>query len=365
MSTNLETIELDAVVSEMAADIGAVVQLDPARVKLLLDATGDTSPEFPILRIESGVSRNKRNWTPEVLDDICEQINREEPVGYLGHIKPEDAGYAFPKPQTIWLKAIARMEAGKKVLYVKGYNFPDAEIRGYLKTGVTKEASWRGRAAAKVIGGIQHITKFALESVDWSRKGKAGMSAKVVAIATEMEGVDEDMELSKLTSPELREGNPSLYELIKQEGAAEVSKTVGEMQTKIDEAKADKSVFAKLREVLGIGDDKDIVEAVTEISGKVDEANKTALKDRINAFLTKNIKNDKAKAAVARLLPVSEMEDLSDEDLEKKIGECLEKDDEIKSIVSEMTGPAPLHRREVARTDDDKLKHTKASVKKF
>jgi len=47
-----------------------------------------------------------------------------------------------------------------------------------------------------------------------------------------------------------------------------VSKTVGEMQTKIDEAKADKSVFAKLREVLGIGDDKDIVEAVTRSAAR-------------------------------------------------------------------------------------------------
>jgi hypothetical protein len=337
---NFGILDFDAVYSEMATDAGEIVQLDPARVQQLIDATSDQSPQFPILRVEGGTSGNGNHWSDEILRDVAEQINREEPVAYLGHIKPEDDGYAFPEPQTIWLKAVTRDEAGKTVLYVKGYNFPQAKIREYLRTGVTRVASWRGKANGPVMGGVRYIKQFKLESFDWSRKGKQGMSAHVVALATEMEGSEQDVEIGKLTLAELQAGNPSLVDLIKGEGKKEAEATISEMEPKVEAAGQADETFKKLRDVLGIDDSVDIVQAVGDVVEKVENTATTTLREKIADIVGGKVKGDRARSAVMRLVPVSEMEGKSDDDLAKSVEELFDTDEDIKAIVSEMEGGA-------------------------
>jgi hypothetical protein len=337
---NFGLLDFDAEVSEMAADAGAIVQLDPARVQQLLAATEDEAPEFPILRVEGGTSRQGNHWSDEILVDVAEQINREEPVAYLGHIKPEDDGYAFPEPQTIWLKAQTKDEGGKKVLYIKGYNFPKAAIRGYIRTGVTRTASWRGKASGPVMNGVRYIQKFKLESFDWSRKGKQGMDARLVALATEMEGSEEDVEIGKLTLAELQAANPSLVDLIKAEGRKDADATISEMEPKVEAADEADETFKKLRELLKIDENTDIVQAVGEVVEKVDNVASSTLREKIAAIVADKVKGDRAKSAVMRLVPVTEMEGKSDDDLEKAVTGLFDTDEDIKAIITEMEGGA-------------------------
>jgi hypothetical protein len=349
-------LDFDAEVSEMASDAAAIVQLDPARVKSLLQATGDESPEFPILRVEGGTSGNGNHWSDEILRDVAEQINKEEPVAYLGHIKPDDDGYAFPEPQTIWLKAKTQTEGGKEVLYVKGYNFPDARIRQYLKTGVTRAASWRGKAQGPVMGGVRYIKQFKLESFDWSRKGKAGMDARLVTVASEMEGSEKDVEIGKLTLDELQEANPSLVTLIKNQGKEEAEKTISEMEPKVEAADQADETFKKLRDVLGIDENTDIVQAVGDVVEQVDSVSKKTLREKIGEVVAGKVKGERARSAVLRLVDVTEMEGKSDEELEKAVEALFDSDEDIKAIVTEMEGGAgPLTQGRISDPKGDKV----------
>lgn len=351
----LVDIELDVTVCEMAMDAGSIVKLDPAKVAKLTQEYGDESPEFPVLKVLPGTSSNKRAWPDEILVSVAEQINSQNPVGYLGHIKPDDDGYAFPAVQTVWLGAETRKEGAQTALYVKGYNIPGGEIRDkkLVRTGIIKETSWRGKAATRTVNGVQHIDRFVLESIDWSRPGKAGMKAGVVAIASEMnEGSDNTMDLSKVTLADIQRENPSLFTLLKQQVEAEQAATVQEMKDKADKADEVESTLSKLRGILKIDEAADVITAVTEVISKVESIGAKEIRERIGDILGKKVADEKAKAVVMRLLPVTEMEGLDDDKLTAEIEKHLAEDESIKAIVTEMSGaPAPLVKR-TASTDN-------------
>jgi hypothetical protein len=336
---DFEDIVLDGIVSEMTADPAFNIPLDSARVQQILAVTKDDAPQFPILRVEEGTSNNGRVWDAAILEDVAEQINRMEPVGYLGHIKPEDDGYAFPKPQTIWLKAVTKKEGAKTVLYTKGYNFPNADARMYGPLGVTREASWRGKAALQALpNGMKRVTKFVLESIDWSRKGKAGMSARLVAIATEMEGSDkvDPKDIAALTVADLTAHNPNLIELIKRDATVEQQTRISEMEQEAEQAKDGLTLLARVRETLGLKAEDDPVAAIVSAQEELDKINRRTLHERLADILSKKVKNESARKTVLRLLPVSEMENLDDAALEAKVVASIDSDDEIKAIISEM-----------------------------
>lgn len=338
-----EQVELSITVSEMATDVGQVVRLDPTRVQEILDDYEDDKPQFPILRIEAGtVSGNGNNWPESLLTNIAEQINNEERPGYWGHIAPNERSYKFPDPETIWLGATVKNESGKQVLYVKGYNVPGGRARKHRR--MAKVTSWAGKASGRVVNGIRNIESFALESIDWARPGSNGMSARVVAWATEMEG-SEEMDFSKVTLADIERENPSLFELMRQRVQAETAAQVQEMKDKADKADEAEGVFAKLRKLLKIGDDADVVEAVAEAMTKVEDIGKGELRDRVAAVLTGKLKNEKAKSAVLRLFPVTEMVGKTDEEIKTEVESFLTTDDDAKAIVTEMEqAPAPLAR---------------------
>jgi hypothetical protein len=343
-------------VSEMQTteDISQVVKLDRVRVQEIIDDYGDEKPQFPILRVEAGLSENGNNWPTSLLRDIAEQINRDEKPGFWGHIPPDQRGFAFPDVETLWLGATVKTEGGKEVLYVKGYNPPDSRARRHRR--MARVTSWAGKASGKVVNGVRNIERFALESIDWARPGANGMNARVVAWASEMEGSESEVttgvDLAKLTLDELRAANPSLFTLMKQEVEREQQTAVQEMKEKADKADEAESVFSKLRKVLGIGEDKDVVEAVSEVVTKVEDISKGELKNRIAAVLTKKLGDKdhakRAQSAIMRLIPVAEMADKTDDEIEKHVEEFLSSDDDAKAIVTEMVqAPAPLARHRI------------------
>lgn len=333
---------------EIEDDPAKVVSLNPTRVQEMLADYGDDKPQFPILRVESGVSDNGNNWPASLLTDIAEQINREEKPGYWGHIPPEQKGYVFPDVETVWMGAKVKKEGGKDVLYVKGYNHPNSKARRHRS--MAKVTSWAGRASGPVVSGVRQIKSFALESIDWARPGANGMNARVVAWVSEMEGDHEVAnELATATVDELRAANPSLFTLVRQEIEREHADSVSEMKEKADKADEAETLFGKLRKLLKIDDNDSIEEAVVKVVATVDDVGKGELKDRVLTALTKHIKGDDAsqkaaRSTLLRLIPVTEMAGKTDEEIDTYVEKYLSDDEDAKVIVTEMvTGaPAPL-----------------------
>lgn len=339
-----EVVDLDIEVSEMASDAGHIVKLNKVRVQELLDEYEDEKPQFPILRIESGVSGNGNNWPVSVLESVCEQINSDEKPGYWGHIRPEDRSYVFPDPETLWLGATIKAEGGKNVLYVKGYNLPGSKARRHRS--LAKVTSWAGKGSGKIVNGVRMMEKFALESIDWARPGAAGMSAHVVGFATEMEGSENQVDWSKITLADIERENPSLLALMQQKVEGAHKDSITEMEADAEFGKEAKGIFEKLREALGVDEKTDLVATVTEMKEQTDNLSKTTLQDKVKGILGGKLKSTHAQAAVGRMIDVTEMEGLSDEDLASKVDEILGSDADIKAVITEMEqAPAPLPSR--------------------
>lgn len=366
METQTVDLDLNAPIAEMAGDAAGVVMLDPARVQALLASTGDEKPEFPVLRVEEGLSGNNFLWTGDIFDSVAEQINTNEPVAYLGHIKPEDERWVFPDPQTVWLKAIKTKEPSRvkgkegqivNVLYVKGYNLPDAKVRGLIKARAVRSASWRGRATVEHLkGGIQKPIKFVMESFDWSRPGQNAMAAHLVTVAAEQrEGSEKQVEaaeIAKLQLSDLVEHNPNLVTLIKNEGAAAAQTKIAEMEQENKTGDEAKTLLTRVREALGLKETDDVLAKITETIQRVEKVAAAELTGAIDKVLDAKIKHSdpdkvkKTKETIMRLLPVAEMKDLSEEDLKKKVDEAFDSDEGIKVLVAEMltAPPPPTHR---------------------
>lgn len=343
-----EPVELNLEVSEMVSEIGQVVRLDQSRVQELLEDYEDDKPQFPILRVTAGeVSGNGNDWPNSILTSVAEQVNAQEYPGYWGHIKPEERGYVFPDIETVWLGATVKTEAGQPVLYVKGYNVPGGKPRKHRR--LARFTSWAGKASGRVINGVRKIESFTLESIDWARPGSNGMNAKVVAFATEMEGGENtvsELDLSKVTLDDIEKGNPSLFALMRQKVEADLDVT--EMKKAQDALTERETLLLKLRKLLKINDDADVEEAVVRMVEQIDNLGATTLKEKVAEYLAEKFKGEDKAAArktILRLIPVTEMEGASDEDLKKKVDEKLSDDDEIKTVVTEMIqGPGPLSR---------------------
>lgn len=339
-------LDLEFEVEEMTADAGAIVSLSRTRVQELTDIYEDAAPQFAVLRVRAGaISGNGNHWPDTILADVSEQINRAEPLGYFGHIRPEDRGYTFPDPQTIWLGSKIVTEGGKPTLYVKGYLIPKQKARAHVQAGILKTASWAGKASGKVVNGVRMIEKFALESIDWARPGANGMDARVVAVVSEQEGSEQSMDLSKVTIEDIERENPSLMTLLRQKVEGEHSASVTEMKEKADKADEAETVFAKLRKLLKIDETADVITAVAEAVTKVDAIGTGELRDKVAAILADKVKNPAAQKTLLRLMPVTEMAGMDDDELKQKVEDILSTDDDVKAVVTEMEqGPAPLSR---------------------
>jgi hypothetical protein len=359
-------------VSEMLTDPVKLADLVPIpgiseKARSMAEAMEDDNPQFPVVRVESGWSNNGRLWTGAQLRSIAEQVNALEPVGHLGHIPDNEAGTAFPDPQTTWLGAIVKQEPSKlketlgemvDVFYIGGYNHPGAKIRSLWKTRAVRGISWWGNGSSKPIPGKGvEVTNFVVKAVDWARKLGEGMpTSSIVTVTAEMEG-KVDKELSQVTPEEFKKENPNGYALLVNEAQAEQQTTISEMQAKVDEGEKAKSLLTKACEAIGIENPDDLVAELTSLKEKVGAKAAAMVKTALDSLLEEKIPNEERRTLARRLLPVGEMElaaadAKTEEDVVKLVGEMTDKafneDDVIKGIVSEMTPPV-IRRREDLR----------------
>lgn len=337
------------VVSEMAVGAGTLV---PLPNEMIEEITGlDNDPKFATFLIESGISKQGRNWSPEMLEKISEQINApgEPVVGYLGHIKPEDDGFSFPEIQLQWLRSRCQRVGDKVRMAAKAYVLPEGKGRAYIARKLVTTVSISGKAAMRPRqGGGVDVIDFDLESIDLSRPRKAGMKTALVGgLTSEMESEDNEVkpeEIAALSANELRAHNPSLVEIIEKEVKTPLETKVNEMEGEITELTEDKDELAKIREALEIDDKADILETVGQMMVKVKDIAKGAKDAVLDAVLAEKFKDENTRGLV-KLALTSEMNSIEIEDegdeSKKKVTEmvdgAVEKNEILRALVGEQS----------------------------
>lgn len=337
------------VVSEMAIGEGTLVPLPRDIIEEI--SSLDDNPRFATFMIESGFSKSKRNWRPEIMEKISEQINNsgDPVVGYLGHIKPEDDGFAFPEIQLQWLRSRCQRVGDNVRMYAKAYVLPEGKGRTYIARKLVRTVSISGKAAMKPMPGGKgvDVIDFDLESIDLSRPRKAGMNAVLVGggLTSEMEEGSKEVdgkEIAALTANDLRTHNPSLVTAIEEDARKPVETKVVEMETENSELKSEVDVLAQVREALGIDDKGDVLQTVGDILVKVRAIAKGAKDKVFDDVLSERFKDDSTRGLV-KLALTSEMDSLKIEDesdeSKKKVNEMIDKSVEgneiLRAVVSE------------------------------
>lgn len=356
-----KALEIFAPISEITGDFTSVVKLDESIVRVVTE--GDLDPQFPIVMIEEGKSKNNINYGADILASVAEQINSKQPVGYLGHqhMEGKDKENLLPPPQTVWLGATVIKEGGKSRLYIKGYNLPDSKIRDWIKRKAVNSVSWAGDAILTPLReGGYNVKELFLESIDWSRKNQQGLNAPVLAVVSEMDKggtkVREE-EVASLQLTELETHNPGLVKVIKEmqkkDDEAAKEEAVNNAVAVKDQELADKlkevpevDEIQKLRTFFGIDEKKGVYDALVEMAEKFSGLSKKMLQSALDAILEEKVPNERARKLVSRLVTVTEMRrnDLEfikdNEQIEKEITEKVEElvneDEEIKSVITEM-----------------------------
>lgn len=364
-------------VAEMLTDPTKLDEFVPgtsAKAAAIIAANGDENPEFPVVRVESGWSGSSRLWTGEVVRSIVDQTNDLEPVGHLGHIKPENVSSEFGVPQTLWLGAVAKEEPSRDpkrkgetvtAAYFAGCNLPGASVRSYIKSKVVRGISWWGLADSKPIPGRGvEITSYVLKALDWAPKLREGMpSSSIVAIAGEMEDKMEK-ELSQVSPDEFKKENPNGHALLVAEVEAAQATVIGELEAKVTEGETAKSLLTQVCETLGIEKTDELLAQVVALKTKIGDKAKVTLDAALDKLLAEKVPDDEKRVLVRRLLPVGEMESKVEDakdaaDAEKIVGEMVDaafnSDEVLQQYVGEMTPPV-VRRREQLRGEGDNLK---------
>lgn len=338
------------VVSEMASGADTLVPLSRDLVEEI--TSDDDDPKFATFVIESGWSKSKRYWGPEVLDSISEQINKgDDPiVGYMGHIRPEDDAYSFPDIQLRWLKSRVQVSSDKVKLFAKAYVLPGTKGREYLKRGLARSVSIKGLADQIPMKGGLKMANFDLESIDLARPRKAGMSARLVgALTSEMsEGRQavESKDIAALSEAELREHNPLLVKEIEENAKKPLTEKVSEMETKEEDAKANTNTLVEIRKALNIDENADVLEILGATLSKLKEQGKELREKLLKDVLEKRFKDEGTRVLATRLI-ASEMSDKEIPDdpdsakvkVTEMVNELIDGDADLKKLaVVEQTG---------------------------
>ena len=345
--------EVFETVVEMTTDPNAVVQISPDLLARITE--GDDDPRFATFVIESGWSKSRRFWGPELFNDVAAEMNQaalQEPVvGYLGHIKEEDDPFVFPEIQLQWVGAKLTKLGDKARLAVKAYVLPGTKGREYLRRGLVKTVSWRGKVTQERFEQGVKIKSFAIESIDLARPRTAGMSAKLVgALTSEMEGGNDlkPEEIAALSQNELRAHNPTLVTEIETAVKTPLETKVSEMEGDAAAVKPTLDLIPDLRKLLGLADDTDDVTVIGAALTSIRNAGRTVRDSILDTVLAKKFKDEGTKKLVARLI-VSEQEDLrnfkatgdsaaDEKAVSEMVNVFIDSDESIKAQVSEMEG---------------------------
>lgn len=366
------------IVSEIGSDGQNLVPINPDVLKRV--TAGDDDPRFATFVIESGWSKSRRYWGPELFADVASEMNvaafdGEPMVGYMGHISPEADPYAFPEIQLQWVGAkLLERTADKAKLAVKAYVLPNTSGKTYLEKGIVRNVSWRGKIAQEVVKGGVKVKQFVIESIDLSRPRAAGMSARMVgALSSEMESEGGNSvkpeEIAALQENELRAHAPNLVATIEASARQPLETQVSEMTTAVEATAPAIAKLPEIRKALGLADDTSDENVLVAVVNYLREAGKSIRDSVLDSVLTKKFKDakDTTNFALLRRAVVGEMTErdlrLTGTDTEgdervvsEMVNSIIDGDGELTKVASEMaqTPPAPPTADGGNRNGDDR-----------
>lgn len=320
--------------------------------EMLEDLIGDDTelPRQVVVEIRAGESRNGRVWSADILRKIVSEVNDGGLPGNKGHQKPENINSEFVDPVTHWIAA-KEVETGRFLFRGVPDKGTDPNIKRMLRTKRTTQVSIFGRAATVMRSGKQVIKDFKPFSIDWVPPKRAGMPTTIVA-----------MEMDQITNPgvEVPEGpdkpvktgggKVDLAEIIgelRKEGVKpdqligemnwrpeDVVKATGLTLEKVapalasdewDALQVEHKTFGEMAELLGEKDPEKITAAI-KAGKEALESKNTEGRDKIVAeVLEDKVAGDTAQALVKDMLVPTIKDGASKDDIEKLVGEILEK----------------------------------------
>jgi hypothetical protein len=351
---------LDVFDSQIIGEMGALdsVGLDIPVNEALVNKikARDSDPQFAVFELEPADSESNRRWNSGHIEKMATAINKQHPVAYKGHISEKDDAYAFPTIHAIWVGARTLVKKGKTVLQAKAY-LKTPEIRDEVAMEMVTSISPRGDSRLRPLkGGMYDVVDFTMESLDFARKGRNGLPARLVALTTEMKDNDtskggltvEPKEIAALSEEELRANNPLLVKAIEDKAKEPLTTKIGEMTTAVEAAEPEIDILKTVREKLGLKEDENPIESLATMLEEIEEAGKTKVKDFISEHLKGKVKSDKGQRLLKRMIgeQVSNIEtEYADKDLDdktkkeitEKLDEFIEDDEDIQAVIGEMT----------------------------
>lgn len=307
-STAGEMANIQAVVSgEMAVNdvpLASWADLDALKA-------GDANPMEVVVEIPAGKSKRGWNYTPEALQKIVGEVMNQGLPGFLGHQKPEEVDHQFPTPVTHWVGAL--WKDGKA--YFRGVVDAAAkDLKRWIKAKTVRTVSIFGIPKLQQVGGETRVVDYKPLSIDWTPLGRAGMPTSIVVIG----------EMDEILSGG-GENPMSWKEIVAQLKQMLVSKEVtlgqiaGEMGWKAQDiageidAEWSKEVtgavetLGKVKEVLGVTGEMDVLQVATEARKALDEKAAADREKLIDEVLKENVAGEMAQVMVKKMLQVPEV----------------------------------------------------------
>lgn len=257
---------------------------------------GDPEPMEVVVEIPAGKSKRGWYYRPEALQKIVGEVMSQGLPGFLGHQKPEEVDHAFPTPVTHWVGAL--WKDGKA--YFRGViDKAASDLKRWIKANVVRTVSIFGVPKLQQVAGETHVVDYKPLSIDWTPLGRAGMPTAVVAIG----------EMDEIVGGEQKP--MSWKELIGQlkdmlaKGEVTKELLIGEIDAGLmqEHTKA-VEILAKVKEVLGVVGEMDVVRVATEAREALEAKRRAEREKMIDEVLQEKVAGEMAQALVRKMLQV-------------------------------------------------------------
>ena len=297
---------------------------------------GDPEPVEIVVEIPAGKSRRGWNYTPESLKAIVGEVMNQGLPGFLGHQKPENIDYEFPTPVTHWVGAL--WKDGKA--YFRGViDKAASDLKRWIKAKAIRQVSIFGVPKLQKVNGETHVVDYKPLSIDWTPLNRAGMPTSVVAIGEMDEiiigGGQNPMNWKELVSQlkqMLASKEVTLGQVVGEMGW-KPEEIAGEIDSKwLQEVTSAVETLGKVKEVLGVTGEMDVVQVAQDAKKTLDESIKAAREKLIEETIKEKVAGEMAQALVKKMLQLPEGE-LTKEVITGEIDKLLA-DEVVKNTIS-------------------------------
>jgi len=279
-----------------------------AKVDVNVLKSGDAEPMEVVVEIPAGKSKRGWNYKPAALQKIVGEVMTQGLPGFLGHQKAEDVDTQFPQPVTHWVGGM--WKDGKA--YFRGVVDKSApDLKRWIKAKVIDTVSIFGIPRLQQNAGETEVVDYKALSIDWTPLGRAGMSTRVVSIG-EMDEILGGGEIvmtwkeivSKLNA--MRTNKEVTVAQIMGEMGLTAEQAAGEMDSKwLDEVKKNIGILVKLKEILAVTGEMDVLVLAKEAQEALDEKRKATHSKVVDEAIGEKVNGEMAKDLIKKILSVS------------------------------------------------------------